>query len=83
MGKSRSLGAGLTLTTMDGEEASVILALFPGAVRASEAAAWVGGIASLTLYPILLISLRRRRLASAHERRAVVQRLNRGGERRT
>lgn len=72
-------GAGLTLTTMDGEEASVILTLFPGAVRASEAAAWIGGITSLTLYPILLISLRRRRLASAHERRAAIQRLNRGG----
>lgn len=76
-----AVGAGLTVTTGRYEEpparvevSSAFLTFFPGAVDASRAVAWVGGIVFVALYAVLLISLRRRRLISVHERRMAARR---------
>ena len=80
-----AVGAGLTVTGRDtpeaspGQETSAILALFPGSVDASQAVAWIGAVGSVVAYTLLLVSLRKRRLVSAGEGRAVVRERRRAG----
>ena len=68
------VGAGVTLTTMDGREKSVVLDLLPGAASLSHALAWAGMAGFLATYVLLLISLRARRRAARKHARHVARR---------
>lgn len=75
-----AVGAGWTVTTDLGPgspsgpaASSAFLTLFPGAVDASQALVWGGVTGSVAAYTLLLVSLRKRRLASSRERRATIR----------
>lgn len=56
-----AVGAGVTMESLNGGPFSAVLRLFPGAVGASQAVAWVGVAGFLVAYVALLVSLRARR----------------------
>ena len=55
-----AVGAGVTLTSSDGEEHSAVLTLLPDAIGLSRTVAWLGLVDTLVTYVLLLISLRAR-----------------------